>query len=328
MAGAFYTNAAFQQQNWVDETTMINKLKKGFYNLEFTNMDNTSQPAIAAGSSVDIDGVIAHFDTEEAITGSPSDGTAYVKIYDNGGVPTAEFTNTVPTWDYGRSGYYDGSDRYVLFYKAKTLSSILRYQNKIYMDTKYWKQDNQYLVKLLSNTSVPNNPYDYYGISDINLITDVLCNRLMEIVAGAILPNGSNMTNPFSGNTISKGSATTWSPITTTPGDFYTKDLFQQKLRQLWQRFAALVNPAAIPNTAAITDVIVPTTVIMKSFSEIPTTTIDIFAFNTKEEIYNYCTNILLQNFELLDSWAGSVAILHPIDGSTVDGTTNYLPIK
>jgi len=114
MAGRLIVNAAIGAEDWTSEIESKNLLKKGFYNLEFTNMDNTSQPAIAAGSSIDIDGVLYKFDTEEAITGSPSDGTAYVKIV-SGATATAEFTNTaLPDYDHDKLGYYDGSSRYVL----------------------------------------------------------------------------------------------------------------------------------------------------------------------------------------------------------------------
>jgi hypothetical protein len=57
MPGKKLENAAYQQKNWQDETIMINLMKKGYYNLTFTNMDNTSEPAIAAESSIELDGV-------------------------------------------------------------------------------------------------------------------------------------------------------------------------------------------------------------------------------------------------------------------------------
>jgi hypothetical protein len=116
MPGKKLENAAYQQKNWQDETIMINLMKKGYYNLTFTNMDNTSEPAIAAGSSIELDGVFYTFDTEEAIT-DPGvvDGIVYVTIT-GGTTATASFTNdALPEYDFGKNGYYGVSgERYVL----------------------------------------------------------------------------------------------------------------------------------------------------------------------------------------------------------------------
>jgi hypothetical protein len=116
MAGRKIENAAIGAEDWTSEVESKNLLKKGWYNLSFTNMDNTSQPAIAAESSVDIDGVIYVFDTEEAITDpGVSDGVVYVTI-SGGAAATASFTNTaLPAYDYLKNGYYGaGGERYVL----------------------------------------------------------------------------------------------------------------------------------------------------------------------------------------------------------------------
>jgi hypothetical protein len=43
--GQFYKNSTYREQDWQDETTMINLMKKGYYNLEFTNMGNNSLPS-------------------------------------------------------------------------------------------------------------------------------------------------------------------------------------------------------------------------------------------------------------------------------------------
>jgi hypothetical protein len=132
MAGRKIENAAIGAEDWTSEVESKNLLKKGYYNLSFTNMDNTSQPAIAAGSSVDIDGVLYAFDTEEAISGSPSDGVVYVTI--SGGVAaTASFTNdALPEYDYIRKGYYGVSgERYVL---KLNLSTGLYYSKQIITD--------------------------------------------------------------------------------------------------------------------------------------------------------------------------------------------------
>lgn len=114
MAGRKLENASYLANDWQDETESKNLLQKGFYNIELTNMDTTSQPAIAGGSSIDIDGVVYVFDSEEAITGSPSDGIVYITIT-GAATATAAFTDTaLPDWDDDKKGFYGGSgERYV-----------------------------------------------------------------------------------------------------------------------------------------------------------------------------------------------------------------------
>jgi hypothetical protein len=80
MAGRLIANQAAGSENWTSEIESKDLLKKGFYNMEFTNQDSSLQPAIAAGSSADIDGVLFKFDSEEAIAGA---GSIYWPTYFN-----------------------------------------------------------------------------------------------------------------------------------------------------------------------------------------------------------------------------------------------------
>lgn len=76
--------------------------------------DSTTRPEIAQGSAIDIDGSVARFTADEAISGSPTSSTYnYVKLVVSGSVVTAEFTETVPSWDATKAGWYNGSgERY------------------------------------------------------------------------------------------------------------------------------------------------------------------------------------------------------------------------
>jgi len=65
---------------------------------------NTTIPAIAEGSQIDIEGSIGRFTTEEAISGSTADGTLYVKFVVVTGVVTPEFTTEEPTWHSTKGG--------------------------------------------------------------------------------------------------------------------------------------------------------------------------------------------------------------------------------
>jgi hypothetical protein len=162
--GQFYKNSTYREQDWQDETTMINLMKKGYYNLEFTNMGNNSLPAIAAGSSVDVDGSIAYFASEEAITDpGVSDGIVYVTISNSAGTAVANFTNTPrPDYDYDKKGYYGVSgERYVLeLYKSSST-----YSNKTLIDSRiYKKQVDSIIINSLQRELEPYNGLTQYSI--------------------------------------------------------------------------------------------------------------------------------------------------------------------
>jgi len=82
----------------------LDQTRKGLHQVSLTNYDNTSLPAVAAGSVIEVNGALYKFTSEEAISGSPSDGTVYVYI--DPATITAVFTNTAPTWSDSKQGYY------------------------------------------------------------------------------------------------------------------------------------------------------------------------------------------------------------------------------
>ncbi len=99
----------------VDLTAMMDTLDRQritFHALSLTNYDNTSLPAIAAGSHEEVAGTLFKFTVEEAITGwgaIANDTAAYIKLVPAGTDPdtvTAEFTDTAPTWSDAKQGWY------------------------------------------------------------------------------------------------------------------------------------------------------------------------------------------------------------------------------
>jgi hypothetical protein len=189
MAGRKIENAAIGAEDWTSEVESKNLLKKGYYNLSFTNMDNTSQPAIAAGSSVDIDGVIYVFDTEEAISGSPSDGVVYVTI--SGGVAaTASFTNTaLPEYDYLKNGYYGaGGERYVL----EMHKNATNYFNKFYIKSEFYSSGYIYVYDSDVDFYTRTQTYGYFN----SLVTQLNTNY-GSILANPI-PNPGSVTDAYS----------------------------------------------------------------------------------------------------------------------------------
>lgn len=98
---------------WV-EKTQVGKL-----NITFSNIDNTLEPKIQAGSLVEIAGALYQFGSEEAATGwsGIANGTqAYMRLITSNDNVSAEWTTTTPVWRDDHQGWYEsGTDkRYVL----------------------------------------------------------------------------------------------------------------------------------------------------------------------------------------------------------------------
>lgn len=78
----------------------------GFMEVTITNMDNASVPQVAATSRLEAAGAIYIVESNESITGSPADGTVYIKIVPGTTSATFAFTNTAPTWADDKQGWY------------------------------------------------------------------------------------------------------------------------------------------------------------------------------------------------------------------------------
>ena len=132
MSGRKIPNNVYLDIDWQGEIESKNLVKKGFYNLDFTNLEDDQKPVIKIGSSIGVDGVLYTFEADEEITGTPTAGFGWVTIL--GGVTaTASFTNTEPTYNYTKKGYYGVSgERYVMrFTNAYANKIILLDQNSI-----------------------------------------------------------------------------------------------------------------------------------------------------------------------------------------------------
>ena len=102
------------------------QVMKGYNALTLTHMSDTTVPAIAAGSAIEVNGVLVQSLTETAISGSPSDGVVY--IYINGTTPT--FTNTAPTWSDLKQGWYGTGGSANYRYVASCLKATASYTLK------------------------------------------------------------------------------------------------------------------------------------------------------------------------------------------------------
>jgi hypothetical protein len=128
MAGSQINSYAIGDVNLTSVMTTLDATRIGFCAVSLTNYATTGVPAIAAGSKIEVDGALFKFDAEEAIGGSPSNGTVYIKLIPAGTSITAEFTNTAPTWSTEKQGWYsptagEESYRYLPFGMTKSGSS-------------------------------------------------------------------------------------------------------------------------------------------------------------------------------------------------------------
>ncbi len=99
-------------------TIMANQVevqRLGYMGISLTHFDDDAEPAIAAGSAVEIGGALYEAAAEEAISGWAGiavNSDVYIKLTAAGGSVTANFTATPPTWSAAKHGWYDGADRY------------------------------------------------------------------------------------------------------------------------------------------------------------------------------------------------------------------------
>ena len=125
MAGSLVSNYSQSDSNILEMQLTLDQTRKGKHQVSLTNYYNTSLPAIAAGSVIEVNGALYKFASEDAITGSPSDGTVY--IYIDPATITAVFTNTAPTWSDSKSGWYGTTTtancRYLEYIVFKDLTS-------------------------------------------------------------------------------------------------------------------------------------------------------------------------------------------------------------
>lgn len=113
MAGAKVNNYSQVDSNILELQLTTDKTFKGYHQLTLTNYDNTTVPAIAAGSATEVNGALYKFDSEEAISttdpvtsATVADGTVYVCIVPGTTTCTAAFTATAPTWSDSKQGWY------------------------------------------------------------------------------------------------------------------------------------------------------------------------------------------------------------------------------
>lgn len=109
MAGAKVNNYAIGDSDIEAVMLTTDQIYKGQCHVTLTEMTTTTVPKIAAGSWIENNGTLFKFDSDETLTGSPSDGIVYIRIVPSTTTCTAEMTNTAPTWSDSKQGWYGTS---------------------------------------------------------------------------------------------------------------------------------------------------------------------------------------------------------------------------
>lgn len=97
-------------------TDQIAAQRIGYQAISLTHFGDTAEPQIAQGSEVEIGGALFEAAANESISGwagISNDTKAYIKLVVSGATATAEFTDTAPSWDTEKQGWYAGDDRYI-----------------------------------------------------------------------------------------------------------------------------------------------------------------------------------------------------------------------
>ena len=96
----------------VQRDTQLEKQRAGFLALTLTNFDNNNEPAITAGSVIEISGSLYEVTVAEVIGGAAVAGANYIYFANDGSA--FNYSNVAPTWSDAKQGWYNaGNDRAV-----------------------------------------------------------------------------------------------------------------------------------------------------------------------------------------------------------------------
>ena len=116
--------------------------------VSLTNWTTGGRPQVAKGSFIEIGGSLYEVTSDEAISGTPSDGYVYILAKVTGESLSFEFTTSVSAWDSAKFGYYSGNNKMLLFRMTKSGSSFSgknqfdpdrRFNNMNLVETQTWE---------------------------------------------------------------------------------------------------------------------------------------------------------------------------------------------
>lgn len=104
--------------------TQVSSQRLGYSAITLTNFTDTAEPAIAAGSKIEIGGSLYGFSGTTSIDSWSGIGTAslaYIYMVPAGTAVSVSFLGTAPSWDEAQQAYYGGDDRAIgTVWKAST----------------------------------------------------------------------------------------------------------------------------------------------------------------------------------------------------------------
>lgn len=127
MAGTIIETPDISAEDWTDFIIQVEKMRKGFMALTFTNFDNTDEPAVASGSIIEMTGAIYQF-TETAIDWSAAGSVAsavWITVVRDAAISTCSIvaSDDAPIWVDAKQGYYGSA------------GSLTRYAGGCYIGT-------------------------------------------------------------------------------------------------------------------------------------------------------------------------------------------------
>ena len=130
MAGTQINDYGVGDTNLTSLMNTADTQRIGYHSVSLTNYATTTVPAVAEGSVVEIAGALFEFQADEAISGSPANGTVYIKLTPSGTSVTAAFSTVAPSWDDEKQGWYEAAsnNRYLNFGMVKSGASYTKYQ--------------------------------------------------------------------------------------------------------------------------------------------------------------------------------------------------------
>jgi len=177
MAGSLIQMPANGAADWSDFVTITQESYKEFQYIILSNTTNDSEPKIQAGSRCVVNGAMYKFEVEESITGWASianNTQAWIKLVPAGSSITAAFTDSAPTYDADKGGYYSTNDRYVAEIFRGASSAVYGEKNII-----TWKPGEIATRKLrigdwdmdaTTTVNIPHNISSYKTIRKISVV--------------------------------------------------------------------------------------------------------------------------------------------------------------
>lgn len=113
----------------------VSKKVKGYQAISLSHLNDTLEPSITAGSEIEVDGTFYEFPIDEAaVAGGYAACTAssfvYMYLVPAGALHTWIYSNTAPTWDIAKQGWYNGANRcFGMLYKDA--ASLYQFKNLI-----------------------------------------------------------------------------------------------------------------------------------------------------------------------------------------------------